>query len=91
MPWLCAYSGARSGEITQLRGIDVTPRGDFYVMRLTPEAGSIKTGNARTVPLRDSKARKSLWAVLDSNQRLPPCEDGGQPNSAGKSASRKAK
>jgi integrase len=49
--WLCAYSGARSGEITQLRGIDVTQRGDFYVMKLTPEAGSIKTGNARTVPL----------------------------------------
>jgi hypothetical protein len=45
--WLCAYSGARSGEITQLRGSDVSPRGDFYVMRLTPEAGSIKTGNAR--------------------------------------------
>jgi integrase len=51
--WLCAYSGARSGEITQLRGIDVTQRGDFYVMKLTPEAGSIKTGNARTVPLHD--------------------------------------
>ena len=35
--WVCAYSGARSGEITQLRGIDVTERGDFYVMRLTPK------------------------------------------------------
>jgi integrase len=51
--WLCAYSGARSGEITQLRGSDVSARGDFYVMRLTPEAGSIKTGNARTVPLHE--------------------------------------
>jgi integrase len=51
--WLCAYSGARAGEITQLRGMDVIPRGDFYVMRLTPEAGSIKTGNARTVPLHE--------------------------------------
>lgn len=51
--WLCAYSGARSGEITQLRGIDVTPRPDFHVMRLTPEAGTIKTGSARTVPLHE--------------------------------------
>lgn len=51
--WVCAYSGARSGEITQLRGIDVTKRGDFYVMRLTPEAGSIKTSSARTVPLHE--------------------------------------
>ncbi len=51
--WLCAYSGARSGEITQLRGIDVTERGSFYVMKLTPEAGSIKTSSARTVPLHE--------------------------------------
>jgi integrase len=51
--WLCAYSGARSGEITQLRGVDVTKRGGFYVMKLTPEAGSIKTSNARTVPLHE--------------------------------------
>lgn len=51
--WVCAYSGARSGEITQLRGIDVIQRGDFYAMRLTPEAGSIKTSNARTVPLHE--------------------------------------
>jgi integrase len=51
--WLCAYSGARSGEITQLRGIDVTKRGGFYVMKLTPEAGPIKTSNARTVPLHE--------------------------------------
>ena len=51
--WLCAYSGARAGEVTQLRGVDVIPRGDFYAMRLTPEAGSIKTGKARTVPLHE--------------------------------------
>jgi len=51
--WLCAYSGARSGEITQLRGIDVTQRGDFYVMRLTPEANTIKTDQARTVPIHE--------------------------------------
>ena len=53
VPWVCAYSGARAGEITQLRGIDVMKRGGFYVMRITPEAGSTKTGNARTVPLHE--------------------------------------
>jgi integrase len=51
--WVCAYSGARSGEITQLRGSDVTQRGDMFVMRLTPEAGPIKTSTARTVPLHE--------------------------------------
>jgi hypothetical protein len=51
VPWLCAYSGARAGEITQLRGADVQRRGEFYVMLLLPEAGTIKTREARTVPL----------------------------------------
>lgn len=51
--WLCAYSGARSGEIAQLRGVDVTSRGSFHVMRLTPEAGDMKTSKARTVPVHE--------------------------------------
>ena len=52
VPWLCAYSGARAGEITQLRGSDIEQRGDFHVMRLTPDAGTMKTG-PRTVPLHE--------------------------------------
>ena len=51
VPWLCAYSGARPGEITQLRGVDIQKRGHVPVMALTPEAGTIKTGKPRTVPL----------------------------------------
>jgi hypothetical protein len=27
VPWLCAYSGARAGEVTQLRGEDIEKRG----------------------------------------------------------------
>jgi hypothetical protein len=46
-------SGARAGEITQLRGIDIEQRGNLHVMRLRPQAGSIKTGEARTVPLHE--------------------------------------
>jgi integrase len=51
--WICAYSGARAGEIVQLRGKDITKRGRFYVMRLTPEAGTIKTDKARIVPIHE--------------------------------------
>lgn len=51
VPWICAYSGARAGEITQLRGIDVVERDGVWAIRLTPEAGTIKTGEARTVPI----------------------------------------
>jgi integrase len=53
VPWLCAYSGARPGEITQLRGSDVEARDGMYVMRLTPEAGTVKTGKIRVVPLHE--------------------------------------
>jgi len=51
--WLCAYSGARAGEITQLRGIDIEPRGEFHVMKLTPDAGTIKTRQTRIVPIHE--------------------------------------
>jgi len=51
--WLCAYSGARAGEITQLRGKDVEQRSTFHVMKLSPDAGTIKTRKARTVPLHE--------------------------------------
>jgi integrase len=53
VPWLCAYSGARPGEITQLRGGDIEDRNGLYVMKLTPDAGTMKTRNTRVVPLHE--------------------------------------
>ena len=53
VPWLCAYSGARPGEITQLRGRDIEDRNGLFVMKLTPDAGTIKTSRARVVPLHE--------------------------------------
>jgi integrase len=50
-PWLAAYSGARMGELTQLRGVDIAEQDGIYAMKLSPEAGTIKTGAARMVPL----------------------------------------
>lgn len=53
VPWLCAYSGARVNEITQLRAEDIRRSEGVWVMRITPEAGSTKTSEAREVPLHD--------------------------------------
>jgi integrase len=53
VPWICAYTGARAGEITQLRGVDVLQREGIYALRLTPEAGTIKTGATRAVPIHE--------------------------------------
>jgi integrase len=51
IPWLCAYGGARVNEMTQLRGQDVRCEGGIPFLRITPEAGRVKTGRWRDVPL----------------------------------------
>ena len=53
VPWLLAYTGARPGEITQLRKQDVIEREGVHALRFTPEAGTIKNNKARTVPLHE--------------------------------------
>ena len=50
-PLLCAFTGSRISEITQLRKSDFWDDGDVHVLRITPEAGSVKTGQFRDVPL----------------------------------------
>ncbi|WP_209425061.1 integrase [Pararhodobacter sp. SW119] len=50
-PILCAFSGARISEITQLRKEDIRCEGKHWVMRITPEAGTVKTGAWRDVPI----------------------------------------
>jgi integrase len=49
VPWLLAYSGARVGEMTQLRKQDVTQEGKHWVINILPEAGTVKNDQARRV------------------------------------------
>lgn len=51
IPLLCAFSGARVTEIAQLRKQDIRKEQGRWIMRLTPDAGTIKTGEYRDVPL----------------------------------------
>jgi integrase len=51
LPWLCAYTGARIGELVQLRKQDVFQDQKIWCMRITPEAGTVKTDQARIVPV----------------------------------------
>jgi len=48
---LCAFTGARIVEITQLRKQDVREESGTAIIRITPDAGSVKTGQYRDVPL----------------------------------------
>jgi site-specific recombinase XerD len=51
VPWLCAYTGARVNEITQLRACDVLDADGIPCIRITREAGTVKTRKERIVPL----------------------------------------
>lgn len=50
-PVLCAFTGARVAEITQLRKEDIRVDGSTAILRITPDAGTVKAGGYRDVPL----------------------------------------
>ncbi len=51
VPILCAFTGARVSEMTQLRNEDFRQVGDIHVLRITPDAGTVKAGGYRDVPI----------------------------------------
>lgn len=65
VPWLCAYTGARVGEMTQLRAEDFSQVDGVWAVRITPEAGSVKTNEARVVPLHEQLIDQDLLTMLE--------------------------
>lgn len=53
VPWLCAYTGARVGEMVQLRSQDIRQQDGHWVLAITPEAGTVKTKEMRLVPVHE--------------------------------------
>ncbi|MCO5155567.1 MAG: site-specific integrase [Aquamicrobium sp.] len=51
VPWLCAYTGARVGEMVQLRKQDVRQIEGHWVLAITPEAITVKGNQGREVPI----------------------------------------
>jgi integrase len=49
-----------------LRGQDIEERDGFFAMRLTPEAGTIKTSTARTVPIHEHVLEQGFLAYVKS-------------------------
>jgi integrase len=66
-PWLAAYSGARMGELTQSRGVDIIERDGIHAMKISPEAGTTKTGTTRLVPLHDHLIEQGFLAFVRVN------------------------
>lgn len=71
VPWLCAYTGARVNEMTQLRGEDVFEEDGIWVVRITPEAGSTKTNDYRLVPLHPHLIEQGFVTFAQANGRGP--------------------
>lgn len=71
--WICAFTGARITEIMQLRTEDLMEQqidGQSVVcLRITPEAGSVKAGNFRLVPVHPQLREMGLVEMFRS---LPP-------------------
>jgi integrase len=67
VPWICAYTGSRPGEVTQLRAEDFSRhKAGFWLMRISPEAGTVKGGQARTVPLHEHLIELGLIEFVTS-------------------------
>ena len=66
-PWLCAYTGARIGEISQLRCGDLSQRDGVLVMRITPEAGTVKDKKWREVPLHPHPAELGFAEFVEGS------------------------
>jgi integrase len=71
LPWLCAYKGARAGEITQLRKGDVIKRGGIHALKITPEAGTVKNAQARAVPLHQHLIAQGFLRFVEKRGEGP--------------------
>ncbi len=83
-PILAAYTGARIGELTQLRVEDLGEKDGIPFIRITPEAGTVKTATYRDVPLHPhlvelgfvafakAKGRGALFYRPSSNEGALP-------------------
>lgn len=80
VPWLCAYTGARIGEMAQLRKQDLRREGENWVIRITPEAGTVKTNEARDVVVHEHLVEVGFVAFVDASPPghlfLTPGRDG---------------
>ena len=71
VPWLCAYTGARVNEITQLRKADVRETEGVWTILITPEAGGVKTNEARTVPLHEHLIEQGFLDAIEGKPAGP--------------------
>ena len=68
---LCALTGARVTEITQLRKKDVRCEGTIWILRLSPDAGTLKVGDYRDVPIHPQLIELGFLKFVDGSEPGP--------------------
>jgi integrase len=66
VPIICAFTGARVSEIIQLRKEDIIRVNDQWVARITPDAGTVKSGGYRDVPLHRQIIAEGFEVFLEA-------------------------
>jgi integrase len=73
VPWLCAYTGARVGEMVQLRPQDLREEqrgeaegGNYWVLTITPEAGTVKDKEKREVVLHAHLVERGFPTMVEA-------------------------
>ncbi|WP_170760416.1 DUF6538 domain-containing protein [Ruegeria lacuscaerulensis] len=79
VPIIGAFTGTRVTEITQLRKEDIRKEGGTWVARLTPDAGTIKTGEYRDVPLHPQIIDEGFIEFAQSSESGPLFHHGTDP------------
>lgn len=72
VPWLCAYTGSRSGEMTQLRKEDIEEHKDgFWMLHIRPAAGTVKGSVERTVVIHEHLVEQGFIELVRSSKPGP--------------------
>lgn len=71
IPWLCAYTGGRVNEFSQLRGEDVVQVDGIWAVNITPEAGTVKAKEARLVPLHSHLIEQGFLEMVQEHGKGP--------------------
>lgn len=65
-PWICAFTGARITEVMQMRAEDLIVTSGIPCLRITPDAGSVKSGSYRVVPIHPQLIEMGIHDLFES-------------------------
>src|ERR1700732_2182810 len=59
------------GELTQSRAVDIINQDSIHAMKISPEAGTTKTGSGRTVPIHEHLIEQGFLEFVKAGGKGP--------------------